>query len=300
MTAECKMKKAQISLILLVLFVPAGIVFAGVDMTPLCADRTAVERVYHEYRTGTKKPFDETMPPALIAQLVQADAHKEAVLKRVYGKEITPAMVEAEVRRINTTTRAPEMLAEIKRALGNDAERFARSMARPLVVDRLLRERFENDDALHAPQRREAEAARDKLKSGQTVSNLYEVAWELLPRPTEEAPAQPLPPPVTQGTAASQLYANEATAQLAQTLNLPDAVAKDRKHYLADLPDELQRVLKAQLNRPGDVSAVIETPNGFLVFRCLARDAATLKASSLTIPKCGYHEWLARQSESSP
>jgi len=124
------------------------------DLPALCTDRSAIERVYHEHRTGTKMPFEETMPPALIAQLVKADAHKESVLKRAYGVEITPAMVEAEVRRINTTTRAPEMLAEIKHALGDDAERFARSMARPIVVERLLRERFENDDKLHLPQRK--------------------------------------------------------------------------------------------------------------------------------------------------
>ena len=48
-------------------------------------------------------------------------------------------------------------LVEIKAALGNDTNRFARTMARPLLVERLLRDKFDNDDSLHATQRRECE-----------------------------------------------------------------------------------------------------------------------------------------------
>lgn len=262
-------------------------------------DRVAIEEVYHRHRIGPKKSFNEAIPSAQIEALVKRDARNEYVLKSIYHVEITPAMIDAEVQRINASTHAPEMLAEIKAALGNDPARFARSVARPIVVARTLRDRFDNDDAIHAVQRRKAEGARDKLKSGQTVTNLHEVSWELAPRPVEAAPLQ-YSPVATQGIAASQFYKNEATVQLAQTLNPPDAVAKDRKHYLGDLPDELQRVLKAQLNRPGDVSAVIETRNGFLVFRCLARDATTLNVASLAIPKRGYDEWLAQQQESAP
>ena len=110
------------------------LVAGAADLASLRADRAAIERVYHEHRTGTKKPFAETMPPARIEQAVKLDAHKEEVLKAVYQVEITPAMVDAEVARINATTRAPEMLVEIKAALGNDPARFARVMARPIVV----------------------------------------------------------------------------------------------------------------------------------------------------------------------
>src|SRR5439155_2992075 len=77
--------------------------------------------------------------------------------------QITPALLDAEVQRINTTTRAPEMLAEIKTALGNDPARFANVFAKPTLVERLLREKFDNDDALHAPQRREMERVRTQL-----------------------------------------------------------------------------------------------------------------------------------------
>ncbi len=34
------------------------------------------------------------------------------MLRKTYGVTLTPALLEAEVQRINTTTRAPDMLAE--------------------------------------------------------------------------------------------------------------------------------------------------------------------------------------------
>src|ERR1035441_9770407 len=89
------------------------------DLTALVRDRAAIERVYYNYRLGQKPPFEQATPPALIERLVSEDVRKESALRKVYGVAITPALLEAEVERINTTTRAPEMLTEIKAALGN-------------------------------------------------------------------------------------------------------------------------------------------------------------------------------------
>ena len=94
---------------------------------------------------------------------MKEDLHKEAVLRKAYGVVITPALLDAEVQRINTTTRAPEMLAEIKSALGNDPAKFAQAFAKPFLVERLLRDKFDNDEALHAAQRKQVEAVRNRL-----------------------------------------------------------------------------------------------------------------------------------------
>jgi len=130
------------------------------ELAALLRDRAAIERVYYNHRLGQKPPFEQATPPALIERLVREDLRKEVALRKVYGVVITPALLEAEVQRINTTTRAPEMLAEIKAALGNDPARFAQAFAQPFLVERLLRDKFENDEALHAAQRREAERVR--------------------------------------------------------------------------------------------------------------------------------------------
>jgi hypothetical protein len=279
------------------------------DLAARCADRTATERVYFEHRTGTKPPFEEAMPAALVERLVREDAKKKAVLAGVYGVPVSDAMVAAEVERINRTTRAPEMLAELKAALGNDAARFARTVAEPLVVERLLRDKFENDDALHAPQRAVAEAARQRLlaaKASGLDSQVKELRasspgpaqdllrWELGPRPDSPTtnPVSTAPTP-TKGTSQSGDYKNEATAQIAQPISTPEK--EERKLYFEDLPAPLQRVLRAQLRVPGDVSAVIETSNGFLVYLAREITPKSLSVGLLSIPKRSYDTWLAEQ-----
>ncbi len=61
----------------------------------------------------TRRGRCEATPPRALESLVRLDLEKEAVLRKTYGVTMTPALLEAEVQRINTTTRAPDMLAEI-------------------------------------------------------------------------------------------------------------------------------------------------------------------------------------------
>jgi len=267
------------------------------DFAARCGDRTAIERVYHAHRIGTTQTFEQAMPRELIERLVREEMKKEAVLRQVYGMEITPTMVAAEVERINTTTRAPEMLAEIKQSLGGNAARFAAGMARPILVERELRARFENDDQLHTAQRREAEQARASLIAKKPVAGMREITWQLTARPPEHKPAAPAsPPPATGAKTSSKSYSNEATARLSQTISSPDRTAPEiEKLYFEDLDPELQKVLRIQLQKPGDVSAVIETPGGFLLFLTREKSPENLTVASLSIPRRSYEAWLAQQ-----
>ena len=300
-----------------------GLVGRAEDFASLCVSRAAIERVYYNHRLGQKPPFEQVSPPSLIERLVREDLRKEAALKRVYGVEITPGLLAAEVQRINTTTRAPETLAEIKTALGNDAATFADAFARPILVERLLRERFDNDDALHAPQRRDAERVREKLLAqdpslggrasprAQTspevraradacppdvaearvttlrtnaAGQFSETSWQLTPRPPE-----------TNAPGPGELEIKQRFGSNAQLVSSPQR-EQDRKFYFGDLPPELQRVLGVQLRQPGDVSAVIETPGAFLLYVAEARSDAALSVACLSMPKRSYEQWLSEQN----
>jgi hypothetical protein len=65
-----------------------------------------------------------------------------------------------------------------------------------------------------------------------------------------------------------------------------------RKPSFADLPAELQNVLRAQLRAAGDVSAVIETPTGFLLYVAKQKTDAALGVATLSLPKRDYERWL--------
>jgi len=273
------------------------------DLTTLCADRAAIERVYHVHRLGDKSSFDEALPPATLEKLVRRDSHKEAVLKKVYGVEVTPAALDAEVQRINTTTRAPAVLAEIKTALGSDPVRFANAFAKPILVERLLREKFDNDDRLHAPSRRQFEQTRDALLAARAngadsdallmllrcghSDAVTQATWQLGVRPVE-----------TNAPSADEIEIKNRFGPSAQLLSSPRADGKEQKRYFADLPTELQNVLHVQLRQTGDVSAVIEAPGGFLLYLCQEKTIDILSVATLALPKCSYDEWL--ESEIKP
>jgi hypothetical protein len=206
--------------------------------------------------------------------------------------------VDEEVNRIDSTTRAPEILAEIKRALGNNPARFARTVARPIVVDRELRARFDNDKEVHAPQRGEVEEVRTKLLKKQNVPGLREVTWQLSPRPENETRDEPPVPMLsTEGKSNSGSYSVEATAQVAQPLTPPHpGIADPRqvtKNYFEDLEPELQKVLRVQLTKPADVSAVIETPNSFTVFAAREVNERVMRVATFSVRKRSFDEWLA-------
>ena len=272
------------------------------DFAKLCADRTAIERVYYQHRLGDKPPFEQVSPPSLIERLVKEDLRKAAALRKVYGVEITAALLDGEVQHINTTTRAPEMLAEMKTALGNDPARFANVFAKPILVEHVLREKFDNDDAIHAPQRQQVEQTRNELLAvkhngadceklltlfKRSHSNaLIETTWQLGVRPAE-----------TNAPAADEIEIKKRFGPNAQILSTPSAGGQEPKLYFEDLPGELQNVLRVQLRQPGDVSAVIEFPGGFLLYVCKTKTRESLSVAGLSVPKRSYEQWLAELKE---
>lgn len=281
------------------------------DFAALCADRIAIERVYYRHRLGAKPPFEEVMPSNLVQRLVRDDLHKETVLWRAYKVRVTSAQVEAEVHRIDTTTRAPGVLAELKTAVGQDPARFARTVAQPIVVERLLRERFDHDDQLHRSLRLEADVIRtnllvahnqgvplaqrrDRLERAEP-GHFSEWVWQLKLWPaTDQPPAAPAvparPSPLKMRSSA---YSIDGTVQVAQGLSSPERTGHKPQSHLEDLPADLEQVVQAQLRQPGDVSAVIEAPRGFLVYLCLDRTPDVLKVASVMLPKQSYESWLA-------
>lgn len=271
------------------------------DFASLCEDRAAIERVYYNHRLGDKPPFEQALPRATLERLVREDLRKEAALRKAYGITVTPAMLAAEVQRINTTTRAPDILTELKTALGNDTNRFVQTVAKPIVVERLLRERFENDEAVHAPQRRQIEWARNEVlaakKNGAASDKLLallqsshsnavtEITWQFGERPME-----------TNQPDSDLAEIQKRFGPNAQILSSP-RMDKARKFNFEDLPGELQNMLRVQLRQPGDVSAVIETPVSFLLYVCKTRTDQMLSVAALSLPKPSYEQWLAEQEE---
>ena len=99
-----------------------------------------------------------------------------------------------------------------------------------------------------------------------------------------------------QAVAKSNAYSMESAARIAPAPETPSS-EQDRKVSFDDLNPELRNVLQVQLQRPGNVSAVIETPDKFLVFLVKERTDTTLSAVSFSLPKRSYETWLVEQPD---
>ena len=246
----------------------------------LVDDRLAVERVYYAKQVGAKAPFEQAVTRSVIERRVQQELLKERVLKNIYRLEITPKLVAEEVARIERSTMAGDMLAQIKLSLANNPERFARSVAKPLVVDRVLRARFEADATQQAGKRAEAEALRTQLLAAKAEErgallksriDVREVTWQLgaKPKTTEVSSARP-----------AQIGAE--------------------KQYFADLHADMQKVLAAQLQKAGDVSAVFGSDQNFAFYIATSRTAEALTVQAVELPHLSFDDWLTAQARTSP
>jgi len=231
---------------------------------------------------------------------------KEQVLLRVYHTEITEAQIEAEMTRIDQSTRAPEILRELKRALGNDSRRFGRSVVRPMLVDTELRNRFANDDSLHVEMRHQIEDLRTKLLALKAKVNLLseinlarkagigevsEIRWAI-----SDSQNAPVAPQTTNGLISSGgRYSLQPPPEPAHSIN-----GDEKPGEFSKLPLRMQSILKAQLQKPGDVSAVIELPTEFFLCILKERSRTTLVVAAVVARKRPYDDWLAAQLTALP
>ena len=59
-------------------------------------------------------------------------------------------------------------------------------------------------------------------------------------------------------------------------------------------------MLRAQLRQAGDVSALIETPGGFLLYVAKEKPNAVFSVAALSLPKRSYEEWLEEHNNNQP
>jgi hypothetical protein len=110
------------------------------------AYQRAVEEVYWRHRIwpkenpGPKPSLDEVMSQQQIQQKVQVYLHNSQLLADQWQRPITPEQLQAEMERMASHTRQPEVLRELFAALGDDPFVVAECLARPTLSERLVSE----------------------------------------------------------------------------------------------------------------------------------------------------------------
>src|SRR5437016_12854141 len=115
------------------------------------AYQRAIEEVYWQHRiwpkanAGPKPPLDKVMSQAQIEEKVEDYLRNSQALEDYWQRPITPDQLQAEMERIASHTKQPEVLREIFQALGDDPLVIAECLARPVLAERLITE-LNNED----------------------------------------------------------------------------------------------------------------------------------------------------------
>src|SRR2546430_2747911 len=106
--------------------------------------QSAIEDVYWRHRIWPKerpdpKPsLDAVMSQAQIEKKVTAYLHNSQTLEDYWQRPITADQLQAEMERMASHTKQPEVLRELFEALGNDPFIIAECLARPILTERLI------------------------------------------------------------------------------------------------------------------------------------------------------------------
>jgi hypothetical protein len=231
------------------------------------ACRTAIERVYHSHRENAPA-FDQVYTADVMQKRVAEELLRERILAEVFNVQISDGELSAELDRIHQSTQAPDVLAELEAALGNDDARIKACLVKPLLVDRFLRDAYANNTAIHQATYDEANRMRERVLSGESMKAVggerySEVIYDANARPMGEPPAP-------------------GTPQVAP---------------LSSMDAETKQIVEEQLKQTGDVSQVIGGRDDFKLMRLAERRSDRVVLELILIPKRTFDQWFAEERQ---
>ena len=121
------------------------------------AYQRAIEDVYWRHRIwpntnpGPKPSLDAVMSQAQIEKKVEDYLRNSQALEDYWQRPITADQLQAEMERMASHTKQPEVLRELFEALGNDPFVIAECLARPVLTERLIADCVEPNEPNWAP-----------------------------------------------------------------------------------------------------------------------------------------------------
>jgi N-acetylneuraminic acid mutarotase len=178
---------------------PAKISQRTLTFAQRVAYQRAIEDVYWRHRIWPKerpdpKPsLDAVMAQAQLEKKVSDYLRKSQALEDYWQRPITAEQLQAEMERMATHTKKPEVLRELFAALGNDAFVIAECLARPALVERLLTNWYSYDQRIHGVLE---QRAKSELQAHNTAGGMKQLSGtysevEFVKSDSEEIAGQP-------------------------------------------------------------------------------------------------------------
>jgi len=158
-----------------------------------------------------KPPLSQVVPETFFIRRAQRVVRASNALERFWHRPVRPSDLQQELDRIVRETRDPAILREIWAALGNDPTRAAECVARPLLVDRRLREWYAWDERIHGALRQRIE---QQLRAGRLDGSSVEMPLDA---------ASEVVQAVARGLSVGGLSSVQETAAFFYVVSRPDA-----------------------------------------------------------------------------
>jgi N-acetylneuraminic acid mutarotase len=150
----------------------------GLTMDERTAYQRAIEAVYWQHRIWPKEnskpkpPFDEVTPLSELRAKVEDYLRMTSALETHWQRPITGQQLQAEIDRMATQTKQPDLLKELWAALGNNPYVIAECLARPVLADRLARNWYAFDERFHGDLKAQAEGGLSQHRSAAQMREL--------------------------------------------------------------------------------------------------------------------------------
>ena len=225
-----------------------------------------IDRLRFRHQVGATNSFDEAVPHSISEGKVLASLKESVALETYWGTPITEAALRQEMERIEARTLDPARLRELYAALGNDEQLILEIVARPSLVERLMRNFYAYDERIHAEARREARELEAGLRSG-AIDPRSQSPWRSVVtlNSNEDSSAESISSP-----------APESPSKVSE-LRAPEGDVFASAHF--------------QKLQPGTISPLEEKRDSFVMQTVLPSESGSTRVVSYTVSKRSWESW---------
>lgn len=260
-----------------------------------------VEEVYWRHTTwpeqsATAKPgLDEISTLEATRAKVEDTLRKSEALAKLWKRPITAEQLQAEMQRMARESKQPKVLRELHAALNNDPFLIAEILARPVLVERLARNSYADDERFHGALR--ARAA-DELRALDSVEGMRQMGGQYSEVVAVKVEKKRSRTANSEEQGAEAMFVKENMA-----LKLTPAEWDAETARLAamfEMPGEEQFTAHAGSAKllKNRVSNLQEDANGFYVTSVVEKTDSRLKVARVDWPKRSFDSWWAEARNS--
>jgi hypothetical protein len=263
----------QIAALCIVLFVLSACMIAcrrgGASRPELLArvGDVPVSRVDVSYRKAIEKAYGNeaaTDAGALVALVNDALEHEVGAM---YGVAATPDELAALAKHADETSKAPEILATVKRTFGDDKPAYERLFLAPKIVGRKLRIWYSRNAEIHQRERTSIEKAYSLIHSGRSLEQ-----------------------------AAQACGLNSSSRKYGETQG---EVPVSLKHYFpqdGELSQDPMLGIVETMSKGETYKNIVDDGHSYRVIKLVQRDGTRCELKAVAATKRPFGEWFQRQA----